>query len=205
MTPTFMETHTTRYRSDDNQYPNDPLIPQSMQWRTDPYWRSGYDHGHICPSADRLNSAEANYQTFFMTNMQPMYNGYNAGLWGKMENKMRIIARQCDTLYVCKGGTIDGGSYNGFNKIYRTEASGMLVPRFYYMALLRANGGQYTAMAFWSDQISDIDDPGTALAKFAISIDELEKRTGIDFFCNLPDKIENEVEKTYNSTLSWGL
>lgn len=40
---------------------------------------------------------------------------------------------------------------------------------------------------------------------YAISIDELEKRTGIDFFCNLPDAIEDKVEKAFGSAVSWGL
>lgn len=48
------ETHTSRYRSDTNQYPRDENIPSAYQFDRDPFWRTGYDHGHICPSADRL-------------------------------------------------------------------------------------------------------------------------------------------------------
>lgn len=33
----------------------------------------------------------------------------------------------------------------------------------------------------------------------AVSIDRLEELTGIDFFCNLPDSIEDEVEKEYTA------
>ena len=73
------------------------------------------------------------------------------------------------------------------------------------MALLRVNNGNYTAMALWSDQVNNANDSGSNLGQYAITIDELEARTGIDFFCNLPDKTENEVEKTFVSTGSWGL
>ena len=67
--------NTSRYYSTTNQYPDDESIPSQYRFESDPFWRSGYDHGHICPSADRLASADANYQTFFMSNMQ------TAGEW----------------------------------------------------------------------------------------------------------------------------
>lgn len=56
------------------QYPLDPILGKKYPWSVgngDGYYRSGYDHGHICPSADRLMSFEQNYQTFYLTNMQP--------------------------------------------------------------------------------------------------------------------------------------
>ena len=51
-------SNTSRYESDDNQYPQDPDLPQAYRWETDPFRRSGYDHGHLCPSADRLYSGQ---------------------------------------------------------------------------------------------------------------------------------------------------
>ncbi|WP_276892807.1 DNA/RNA non-specific endonuclease [Hallella bergensis] len=207
MNRALAQQNTKRYYSDDNQYPHDPLIPQSMQWNKDPYYYNGQklDHGHICPSADRLSSFEMNYQTFFLTNMQPQFNAFNAGLWAKLEKKVRTIASTCDTLYVCKGGTIDEGKYNGYNKVYRRLSNGLIMPRYFFMAMLRQNKGQYSAIGIWTDQINNAKDSGQNLLQYAISIDELEQRTGIDFFCNLPDDIENKVERSYGSSLSWGL
>lgn len=202
----YLKQNTTRYTSDTNQYPQDELIPASMQWSSDPYYSNGqrFDHGHICPSADRLYSYTANYQTFFLTNMQPQFNAFNAGLWAKMEAKVRTIATNCDTLYVCKGGTIDTGTYSGYNKIYRTLDNGLIVPRYFFMALLRVKNGAYNAIALWTDQVSNVNDTGSSLSRYAISIDELEERTGIDFFCNLPDDTENNVEKNYATSI-WSL
>ena len=129
------ETHTSRYYSDDNQYPTDPDLHCSTVWTSDndPFWRSGYDHGHLCPSADRLNSRNANIQTFYLTNMMPQTNGFNAGVWANMEswvrNQIKVGSR--DTLYVVKGGTIDNDSQISPNKVH-----GMIIPKYYYMALL---------------------------------------------------------------------
>ena len=97
--------------SSNGQYPNNPELPTQYQFTSDPYWGTGYDHGHICPSADRQRANEANYQTFFMTNMQPQCGtkkgNFNGGIWSDMENQVRTWAGNFDTLFVCKGGTID--------------------------------------------------------------------------------------------------
>ena len=198
--------NTSRYYSDTNQYPQDPDIPAVLRFASDPFWGSGFDHGHICPSADRLCSAEANYQTFFLSNMQPQYNKFNAGLWAKMEAQVRKWNVQVlnkkkfrDTLYVCKGGTIDNPE-----QIMMTTSKGLLVPRYFYMALLCKNSEGYKALAFWVEHENRNDNADNNLFPYVISIDELEDRTGIDFFCNLPDDQEKEVEKvTYPA--AWGL
>ena len=193
--------NVSRYYSDSNQYPQDPDIPSNYRFASDPYWRSGYDHGHICPSYDRLCSSEANYQTFYMSNMQPQFNKFNAGLWLKMENIVsgnwnRSSFR--DTLYVCKGGTIDDPEL-----ILSTTDKGMIVPKYFYMAVLCKNTQGYKAIAFWAQHLN-FDHSNDNLIDYVISIDELENRTGIDFFCNLPDDIEEKAERVVYPQ-SWGL
>lgn len=199
-----LQQNTTRF---DEGYLFDDQIPDSLQWTSDPFYGSGYDHGHICPSADRLCSKEANYQTFYLSNMQPQFNSFNAGVWANMEAAVRNLviknSNWCDTLFVCKGGTIDEGTYNNYNLVYHVQSNGLIVPRYFYMALLRKKGNQYDAIALWIDQITKWNKNESKFAQFAISIDELEKRTGIDFFCNLPDNIENQVEAQASTTL-WG-
>lgn len=206
-----LQQNTNRYVAGDGetQYPFDPELPDSLQFTSDPFWGSGYDHGHICPSADRLCSAEANYQTFYLTNMQPQFNAFNAGIWATMEEYVRDRVRGnnygwCDSLFVCKGGTIDEGTYGGYNLVYHVFSNKLLVPRYFYMALLRKSGTTYNAVALWIDQTEQHTANDAYLNKYAISIDELESRTGIDFFCNLPDAVEDEVEQSYNATI-WGL
>ena len=71
--------NTNRYYDKNNQYPNDPALTSAQRWEKDYIYRSGFDHGHICNSNDRLYSANANYQTFYLTNMQPQYSVFNAG------------------------------------------------------------------------------------------------------------------------------
>ena len=197
-----MVKNANRYKSDTNQYPVDPLLPKSLWFTSDPYRSTGYDHGHICPSADRLNSDEANYQTFYLTNMQPQLPGFNRAVWETMETKVREIASRngysfCDTLYICKGGTIDKSE-----QVLATIGKGLIEPKFFFMALLRVKNGVYNAMGFWIEHKPSND---KRLAKYAVSIKELERKTGIDFFCNLPDDIENVVEEAAVNNTLWGL
>lgn len=194
------ETHTERYYSKDNQYPDDPQIPAQYKLKSDAFWGSGYDHGHICPSADRLGSTEANVQTFFLSNMQPQVNGFNAGVWENMESQIRTWTKglsKTDTLYICKGGTIDNPAQ------YTTRSSGLIVPGYFYMAVLEKNSQGYKAMGFWIRHEANDDEN---LSQYVVNIEDLQRETGIDFFCNLPDEVEDKVEglPVDKVRLAWG-
>lgn len=177
----------------------DPVLPESIRINYNDYSGSGYQRGHLLGSADRLNSKEANGQTFYLSNIMPQIGAFNEqGIWWNLENWLRSTYDQSsirDTLYVVKGGTVNAGNYTmvGSN-------NQLVCPDYFYMAILafakkyaKSNGGYY-AIAFWMEHKGNTDDVSS---KYAITIDELEKRTGIDFFCNLPDDIENAVESSY--------
>ena len=203
---------TKRYYPDqskgETQYPFDPNLPSGFYFNSDPFRGSGYDHGHICPSADRLYSIDANKQTFYLTNMQPQRNVFNNGLWQKMEEKLRSWistgSKSEDTLYVCKGGTIDEvGSEGGVkDPLLAILPNGLIVPKYFFMALLRKSKTGYKALAFWAEHLNE-DHSNDPLGNYVINIHELERRTGIDFFCNLPDNIEEEVETATTENIKW--
>ncbi len=199
------QSNVSRYypsNESEAQYPTDPDLHCSTAWTVanDPFWRSGYDHGHMCPSADRLNTRTSNIQTFYLTNMMPQVNGFNAGVWATMESWVRnqLKTGSTDTLYVVKGGTIDNSS-----QYEATTVHGMTIPKYYYMAVLMKNSSGYKAMGFWAEHKANSD---TSLSKYVVNIDTLEQLTGIDFFCNLPDDVENHVEglALENVLRAWG-
>ena len=215
MTAATMDEKTQRYSSNTDQYPFDPLLPNNTYLTQDCYWNSGYDHGHICPSADRLYSAEANYQTFFLTNMQPQSKAFNGSLsgresykndyspWYRLESQVRNWAKNAGTevLYVVKGGTIED------NQIRPTLVKGeMRVPQYFFVALLLKNAQGYKAIGFWMEH-RDSYITKEPLGNWAVNIRDLEEKTGIDFFCNLPDDVENKVETLplENVKRAWGV
>ena len=177
----------------------DPNIPSQYQTSQSDYSGSGFSRGHMCPSGDRLCSKEQNKQTFYFSNMHPQYQNHNGVLWEKMETKVRSwnTASFRDTLYVVKAGTIED------NQLLGHTSSGLPIPQYFYMAILCKKGDNYKAIAFWTLH-ENVSHNGANLANYAISIDELEERTGIDFFCNLPDDIEDAVEAEVNPS-NWQL
>ena len=106
-----------------------------------------------------------------------------------------------DTLYVVKGGTIDHNS-----DIIEHTSTGLLVPKYFFMAILCKNKSTvnegYKAIGFYLEHRSFYEDEKT-LSPYIVSIDKLENLTGIDFFCNLPDRIENQVENNVTPA-AWG-
>lgn len=173
-------------------------------YRTNQYFFSGtgYTRGHMLASADRQSSYESNAQTFLYTNMQPQLYYFNGGIWAELELKVRSwVKNTYDTLYVCRGGTIDKSK-----DILETTRTGLIVPKYFFMAILcknksQANGG-YKAIGFYLEHRNGYADEKN-LKPYIVSIDRLEELTDIDFFCNLPDYIENQVEKDVIPT-TWG-
>ena len=174
--------------------------PQLIEWTNNDsdYRGSGYDRGHIMASADRLYSRTANEQSFYYSNITPQVNSFNAGIWLELENTVRVWGRNNtlrDTLYVVKGGTIRDDQITG-----TIGANKIVVPKYNYMAVLLKKADSYKSIAFWFENRRYAEP--YRLNEHAVSVKELEELTGIDFFHNLPDDIENEVEKQKN-TSSW--
>ena len=178
-------------RSGDDAWHEDEQIPQKYRTTYADHYQNGYDRGHMIASADRLESREMNRQTFCYSNVHPQLNVLNAGVWMEMEEKLRRWNTDAfrDTLYVVKGGTID----NEAQILERTKA-GIIVPKYFYMAILCVKDGRYKAMAFWIEHRKSYSADDHKLRNHVFTIDQLETFTGIDFFCNLPDFIEDGVE-----------
>lgn len=186
----------------------DPLIPATLQQSitrgtgTGRYYADGqYDRGHQLPSADRLNYS-ANVSTFYATNMTPQTAAFNQGIWGNLEGRVRTYSSTADTLYVVTGCVLDGNH----GHVKDADGHSIAVPSAYFKALLyRGSNSQaaatsrFMAAGFYLEHKSSLGS-GNFL-NYIVTIDELEARTGIDFFVNLPaevgqataDKIEGEL------------
>ena len=197
------------------KFEEDPDLPKSYRVSdTYSYYKgSGFTRGHICASADRQYSKTANHQTFYYTNMQPQYYMFNAGNedkydspWCRLESKVRSWGRSsgCDTLYVVKGGTIEDDMLLKNSRYPKGKIGNQLpIPKYFFVALLMKTKDNYQAIGFWIEH-DNVDHSRDAWIKYAKSIDDLEALTNIDFFCNLPDNTEDQVEKSY-APIKWGL
>lgn len=169
-----------------------------------------YNRGHLCASADRLYSKEANVQTFYMTNMSPQIGNFNGGYWVTLEGLVQSLGRNAtfaDTLYVVKGGTIKDNQIMDY--VTRPNGKKVAVPKYYYMALLKVKNGGYSSIAFWMEHKDYGYDynrqaPLSEIKKTVVSVNQLEELTGIDFFPNLPDASE-EIIENQNMPSVWGM
>lgn len=163
---------------------DDPKVSTgSASWRN--YRHSGYDRGHLCPAGDRRFSKEAFDETFYTSNISPQVNEFNAGIWNTLEQKTRYWAAKYDGIYVVTGGILT-------KNLETIGNEDVAVPEYFYKVLLDDSRGQYKMIAF----LMLAQDSQKPLYDFVVSVDEIEKMTGIDFFPNLSDNIENKLEKS---------
>lgn len=193
----------------------DPKLPAEMQVQESDHKNDGFDKGHLCASEDRVYLKEANEQTFYYSNMSPQLNDFNGGFWGKLEARVQTWGRSTadgvyDKVYVTKGGTLNkllknfkGTTVNGGTPT--TDANGITIhglacPEYYFMAVLSQKDDVFHAIAFLVPHKEGMtrNPSSDELKEYVVSVDKLEEETGIDFFCNLPDVLENEVEAAYN-------
>ncbi|SRX74855.1 DNA/RNA non-specific endonuclease [Aequorivita antarctica] len=163
---------------------------KSADWRN--YKNSGYDRGHQCPAGDRRISFEAYNETFLTSNISPQDHSFNAGIWNRLEQKVRFWAEKYDGVYVVTGGVLKGNM-----KTIGDE--NVSVPNEFYKIVVDVSNGNYKAIAFVIPNKPSSD----SFYEYAISIDEVEAKTGIDFFPKLPDSIENSMENTIDLK-AWG-
>ena len=168
-----------------NAWDLDPLLGEDSAAPFSGY-AGPYARGHQLPSADRQCCYEANAQTFYGTNMTPQLNEHNEGIWSNLESKVRNIASGSDTTYVVTGVIVSPSS------IIEKDSYGknVTVPDAYFKVLLRYSKsstlGQWNAAAFYLEHRKYDEKIGK---QHSMSVDELEKITGIDFFVNLPAKV----------------
>lgn len=193
----------------------DPKLPAEMQVQESDHKNDGFNKGHLCASEDRVYLKEANEQTFYYSNMSPQLNDFNGGFWGKLEARVQTWGRSTaegvyDKVYVTKGGTLNkllknfkGTTVNGGTPT--TDANGFTIhglacPEYYFMAVLSQKDDVFHAIAFLVPHKEGMtrNPSSDELKEYVVSVDKLEEETGIDFFCNLPDVLENEVEAAYN-------
>ena len=147
------------------------------------YRGSGYDRGHLAPAADFSFSETAMRQSFFMSNMSPQNPSFNRGIWRKLEALVRDWSLMYDELHIVTGPLF-------INSSEKIGPNGVTIPSHYYKVILHERDGAFKSIAF----LLENEKSNADLVQFATSIDLVESQSGIDFFFQLPDEIENEIE-----------
>lgn len=160
----------------------DPKVKtKSADWRN--YKGSEYDRGHLCPAGDRRFSVQAYNETFYTSNISPQNKDFNAGVWNRLELQVRQWAKKYGTLFIVAGGVLE----EGLDEIGEEDVD---VPRYFYKIVAKGNSNNLQVLAFLMLGAESTK----PLHHFTVSVDKLEKMTGIDFFEQLPDGQEAKLE-----------
>ena len=151
------------------------------------YAKSGYDRGHLAPAADLSWSEATMKESFYMSNMSPQKPGFNRGIWKKLEGYVRQWAFDNGAIYVVTGGVLkDIDQYIG--------KSNVGVPKYYYKVILDYSGPEKKGIGF----ILPNQSSSKKLQLLAVTIDDIELITGIDFFHSIPDSEEKFLESQFD-------
>ena len=142
--------------------------------------KKDYDRGHQIPSADRAGGAMTNGHTFYTSNVTPQLHSFNSGIWEHLEAAVRTWSASSDTLYVVTGCVADATC----STVKDHDGNAVAVPKAYYKALLRLKGGSYIGAGFYLDHKEYANPDG--YVDCAMSLKDLEAKTGLTFFVNLP-------------------
>ena len=170
----------------------DPLLSSGTVSNAD-YKGSGYDRGHLAPSADMCYSYQTMAESFYLSNMAPQVPGFNRGIWSKLEAQVRQWAVDDKAVYVVTGMVLTKGLPTiGNNRI--------TVPALFYKVILDYTEPDIKGIAF----IMPNQGSQEPLQHFAVTIDSVERVTGTDFFYQLPDEQEQVIEGAIDlSQWSW--
>lgn len=172
-------TNVVVRRSD--QFAFDPEIIGGSATLED-YRGSGYDRGHLAPAADMKWDAEVQRESFLLSNVSPQVNAFNGGIWKKLEDWCRGLARRRGSLWVVTGPIFPEDEEHaaiGPNKV--------TVPKFFYKVVYDEREGRMIGFVMPNKANKNI-------YKFAVSVDEVEEATGLDFFSKLPTALQNRLE-----------
>jgi len=163
----------------------DPLVKTRSAKHSD-YSHSGYTRGHMAPAGDMAFNEEAMQESFYMSNMAPQIRAFNNGIWRELEEQVRDWAYDEGRLIVSTGPIMNGIS----EKIGKSEIG---VPKHFYKIL--TNPLEKKSIAF----IIPHEKTDKRLQDFAVTVDELESLTGIDFHADLMDDVqEGLLESSFN-------
>ncbi len=191
-----------------NCFKSDRTLPSSFYKPTSSdYTNTGFDRGHICPSADRNGSEASNENTYYMSNIAPQAPNNNRGSWANFEAYLRTLILDGNEIHIISGVYGIGGT--GSNGVANTiDNNQITVPdSFWKVALILPNGSSDISRVSTTTRIIAINIPNdqgvsTDWTNFITSVDAIENLTGYDLFENIPDSIESIIEANLDGGLN---
>jgi len=182
ITPEFLKG--SRPRS--NDFRPDPLV-WSVSANFKDYFLSGYDRGHLVPAGDMVYSTKSMSESFYYSNISPQTPSFNRGTWKKLESQVRDWGKSAEVIVVTGGVLTD-------DDIKKIGPNGVSVPKEFFKIIYDREKNEMIGFLMPNEKINE------DLSFFIRSVDDIEIKTGIDFFIDLPDELETKLEASVNRT-----
>jgi endonuclease G len=150
---------------------------------------SGFSRGHMVPAGDLTWNEEALRDSFLLSNAIPQNLSLNAGKWRMLEGAVRKLAASSDALIVLTGPIFSG-------TVERIGMNDVAVPSAVFKIVLAIRGGELEMFAVI---LPNGPNPSRPLSEFATSVEEVQRRTGLDFFQRIPALLQHELEATVSA------
>lgn len=173
-----------------NNFREDPLVLTGTANASD-YRKSGFDRGHLAPSADFRWNFTALDESYYYSNIAPQRKELNRERWSELEDLLRQYVVQTNRpLYVVTGGILKGSLLTiGPNEV--------AVPEYFYKVALDFTHPQMPGIGF----IMPNSTCRKPVVGYRLPIDSVEARTGINFFPKLTPSQEKLAESVVHDSL----
>ena len=155
------------------------------------YVGSGFDRGHMCPSADRTVTVAANSSTFLMTNMIPQLPANNQGVWANLESYSRTLVSQGNELYIISGG-------HGLQHFIANGRVAVPAQTWKVIIVLPVGSNDVSRVTTSTRTIAVVmpnsGTIGSDWRAYRVSVDQVEAITGFDFFSNVSSGVQAVIE-----------
>jgi endonuclease G len=160
-----------------DRFAADTAVPKQYRSELSDYRKSGYDRGHLAPYAAMDFSQESANQSFYLSNMSPQKGGLNRQGWAQLEKYVRFWAKYKGEIFVYTGPIYKK------QKIHKTIGkSKVAVPDYYFKIVYAPKQKEAIAFVMPNKKVKRKD-----VAKYRVSIKDIEQRTGLQFLTNLPE------------------
>jgi len=153
--------------------------------KTSDYTNSGFDRGHLVPAADMKMDFTSVKEAAYMSNISPQKPKFNNGVWSRLEKRIRLRAKKSE-LYITTGGVLSPAD---LKKIGKNNVS---VPDQFYKIIYDVKNQKMFAYLMPNKKIESRE-------KYVVTVDAIEALTGIDFYHQLDDELEDKLESAKNS------
>ncbi|RYU93928.1 DNA/RNA non-specific endonuclease [Emticicia agri] len=184
-----------------DNFKSDESLPSGWyRVKTSDYVGSGFDRGHLCPSADRDGSTQDNEATFLMTNIVPQSPNSNRDTWVALETYCRKMVDAGNELYIVVGVLGQGGSGSNGGTTKTLADGKVVVPESLWKVIVVLPVGENDIDRIDSDtRVIAIKIPNRQSIKsdwgeYRLSVDELEALTGYDFLSNVSNTLQKQLE-----------